>query len=82
MSDTLTNTEFEGKSHLTLFWGESQGIKCVLQSLDLLKQLLPLVRESLDVHCSQGALKNRCHQMELASQVTKGQLQIFKFGLA
>lgn len=40
----------------SLFWGESQSTECVLQSLDLLKQLLTLIRESLDVHCSQGTL--------------------------
>lgn len=65
-----------GKPHLTLLWGESQSTECILQCLDLLKQLLTLVRECLDVHRSQCALKNRSYRMELASQVIKGQLQI------
>lgn len=73
VSVKFTNTECWGKSHLTLLWGESQSTECVLQCLDLLKQLLTLVREGLDVHCSQGALKTDPIQTGLASQVIKGQ---------
>lgn len=64
------------QARLTLLWGKSQGTEVILQCLDLLQQLLTLVRESLDIHCSQRALKNRSYQTELASQVIKGQLQI------
>lgn len=57
MSLSSSQARSSGANRLTLLWGESQGTEVILQCLDLLQQLLTLVRESLDIHCSQRALK-------------------------